>query len=68
MKKLGQGGFAAVYLVVSRENGDKFAAKIFQKESLKQEKDGIEALQNEISIMRALDNTNLLTVHEVFSS
>ncbi|KRX00308.1 Protein kinase-like domain [Pseudocohnilembus persalinus] len=68
IKKLGQGGFASVFLVGKRENNEKFAVKIFSKQQLQKEKDGIQGLQNEIKIMRALKHVNLLKVHEIFSS
>src|SRR3990167_855715 len=63
---LGSGGFAEVYAAYLKEAPDqKFAVKGFNKSKIALIENGKIALWNEINIMRALSNRNLLSVVEV---
>lgn len=55
-----------MYLGERLADGKKVAVKAFSKENLKAEARGMEALYNEIQILRNLKHKNLLQLFEVF--
>ncbi|KRX06754.1 Protein kinase-like domain [Pseudocohnilembus persalinus] len=68
--KIGQGASATVYQVKSRETGENFATKMFDRQVLLKEGiNTIKALQNEIEIMRQLSgHRNILELFETFET
>jgi serine/threonine protein kinase len=56
VRKLGHGNFASVYEVIRVEDSRRFAVKAFAKGNLNCAEHGIEALVNELEIMRLLSN------------
>lgn len=63
---LGAGASGAVRLTVHKQTGIKYAIKTLTKKNLKPEK--IDALRQEILIMKALDHPNIITLHECFEN
>ena len=61
-KKLGSGGYGAVYLAKHKKTGDKVAVKAMQKGRIQD----YEAFKNEISILKSLDHPNIIKFYEVF--
>lgn len=53
LRKLGQGSFATVYLAEDIRKGEKIAVKVFSKEKA-YKGEGRRAIENEISMMRAV--------------
>ena len=64
-KIIGSGAFANVYESTEKATGVKFAVKGFNKDFLEQDPKGKLALWNEISVLRGMDQENLLNLHEV---
>jgi calcium/calmodulin-dependent protein kinase I len=67
-KVLGEGSFAKVYLGHNFQDGKLYAIKAFGKDNLNRQNKGKAALKNEIDILLALDNSNLMCLHEVHES
>ena len=63
---LGAGASGAVRLVVHKQTGIKYALKTLTKKNLRQNK--IDALRQEILIMKTLDHPNIITLHECFEN
>ena len=68
IEKIGEGGFATVYKIKSKENGEKRAAKVFSKKRIKEElmKEKIKEITKEEmklyikSIKKEIDNMNIV--------
>lgn len=77
IKDLGKGSYAKVKLAVCGEKKDKYAIKIFDKESLKKMKNIVEGrggvafhnlfenVMQEMEIMKTLDHLNVIRMHEI---
>lgn len=63
-KKLGSGGYGAVYLAKHKKTGDKVAVKAMQKGRIQD----YEAFKNEISILKQLDHPNIIKLHETWET
>ena len=63
-KKLGSGGYGAVYLAKNKITGEKVAIKAMQKSRISD----YEAFQNEISILRSLDHPNIIKLFETWET
>ena len=63
-KELGRGGFSVVREGVNKENGEKVAIKIIEKNQAKGEE--LNLLQREIDIMRKLKHKNIISLVDVF--
>ena len=63
-KKLGSGGYGAVYLAKHKKTGDKVAVKAMQKGRIQD----YEAFKNEISILKSLDHPNIIKLHETWET
>lgn len=64
-KIIGSGAFANVYEATEKASDTRFAVKGFNKSFLEQENKGKQALWNEISVMKLLNQKNLLKLYEV---
>jgi serine/threonine protein kinase len=64
-KIIGSGAFANVYESTEKSTGIKFAVKGFNKLFLENDANGKQALWNEITVMKGLNQKNLLTLHEL---
>jgi len=49
-----------VYLIEHKYTGERFAAKVFSRESQKIEYKGRESLENEIKMIQTLDNPHII--------
>ncbi|CAD8098705.1 unnamed protein product [Paramecium primaurelia] len=67
-KKIGKGNFASVYLGERIEDGAQMAIKAFSKQAAYAEDHGKEAIVNELTIMRKLNNHHLMRMHEIFET
>ncbi|CAK94349.1 unnamed protein product (macronuclear) [Paramecium tetraurelia] len=65
IKMIGKGTFASVYLAVRNFNGVQHAVKAFSKQYINQQFRGREGLENEIRVMRRLNEKSILHLHEV---
>lgn len=68
IEKIGKGNFANVYLSQNLLTNKLYAIKAFQKESIKVQNKGMLSLQNEIQVMRMLNNKNVIKLEEVFET
>ncbi|OQR93750.1 calcium/calmodulin-dependent protein kinase [Thraustotheca clavata] len=64
-KKLGEGTFSVVKEGTHKETGKKYAIKCIKKQGLTQE--DLDALHEEISILKKMDHPNIMTLYDVFS-
>ncbi|CAD8127897.1 unnamed protein product [Paramecium sonneborni] len=65
LKMIGKGSFANVYLATRNTNGVQYAVKAFSKLFIHGQFRGREGLENEIRVMRRLNQENILHLHEV---
>ena len=67
LKELGKGSYATVKLAIHKKNHNKYAIKIYSKKSLldKQKKGTVD---NEIKILKQLDNINIMKLYEVIDT
>ena len=63
-KKLGSGGYGAVYLAKNKVSGEKVAIKAMQKSRISD----YESFQNEINILRSLDHPNIIKLFETWET
>lgn len=63
-KKLGSGGYGAVYLARNKQTGVKVAVKAMQKGKITD----YTAFQNEINILMMLDHPNIIKLHETWET
>ncbi len=63
-KKLGSGGYGAVYLAKHKKTGVKVAVKAMQKGRIQD----YEAFKNEIAILKSLDHPNIIKLHETWET
>ena len=63
-KVLGEGAFGEVRLCTHRESGEKRAVKVLKKVDMEQEE--IDAMLNEINILRGVDHPNIVKIFEYF--
>ncbi len=63
-KKLGSGGYGAVYLAKNKKTGVKVAVKAMQKGRIQD----YEAFKNEIAILKQLDHPNIIKLHETWET
>ncbi|CAD8102787.1 unnamed protein product [Paramecium primaurelia] len=67
-KLIGKGSFAKVYLASKKSSGIQYAIKAFNKEFMFEQFKGIESLENEIKVMRRLNQENLVHLHEAYET
>ncbi|CAD8180441.1 unnamed protein product [Paramecium octaurelia] len=67
-KKIGKGNFASVYLGERIEDNAQMAIKAFSKQAAYAEDHGKEAIVNELTIMRKLNNHHLMRMHEIYET
>ncbi|CAD8080020.1 unnamed protein product [Paramecium sonneborni] len=67
-KMIGKGSFAKVYLATKKSTGINYAVKAFNKEFMLEQFKGRESLENEIKVMRRLNQENLVRLHEVYET
>ncbi|CAD8061600.1 unnamed protein product [Paramecium primaurelia] len=67
-KMIGKGSFAKVYLATKKSTGINYAVKAFNKEFMLEQFKGRESLENEIKVMRRLNQENLVKLHEVYET
>ena len=67
LKELGKGSYATVKLAINKNNRNKYAIKIYTKKALldPQKKNTV---NNEIKILRQLDNINIVKLYEVIDT
>ena len=65
--ELGHGGFSSVYLALSREEGNRYAVKAYNKAALNEQPNLVLMLLSEIRILRQLEHTNIVKLYEVMS-
>jgi calcium-dependent protein kinase len=63
-KVLGEGAFGEVRLCTHRESGEKRAVKVLKKVDMEQEE--IDAMLNEINILKGVDHPNIVKIYEYF--
>ena len=63
-KVLGEGAFGEVRLCTNRETGEKRAVKVLKKTEMDQ--DEIDAMLNEINILKGIDHPNIVKIYEYF--
>ena len=68
IEKIGRGNFANVYLANNLQDDNQYAIKAFQKDIIETQSKGITSLENEIKIMRKLDNNNVIKLHEIYET
>ena len=68
VRTLGKGSSATVYEIMRLEDGKRFAAKAFAKETVKSSPQKLNSLINELSILRSLNSDNLLRLESVFET
>ena len=66
-KELGKGSYATVKLALHRYNKNKYAIKIYSKESLIDPQKR-STVKNEINILKQLDNVNIMKLYEVIDT
>ncbi|CAK65432.1 unnamed protein product (macronuclear) [Paramecium tetraurelia] len=64
-KLIGKGSFAKVYLATRKDSNIQYAVKAFSKSFMMQQHKGIESLLNEMKVMRRLNHSNIVRLHEV---
>ncbi|CAD8120685.1 unnamed protein product [Paramecium sonneborni] len=67
-KMIGKGSFAKVYLAAKKSSGVQYAIKAFNKEYMLEQYKGKESLENEIRVMRRLNQENLVHLHEAYET
>ncbi|CAD8199745.1 unnamed protein product [Paramecium pentaurelia] len=67
-KMIGKGSFAKVYLAAKKQTGVQYAIKAFNKEFMLEQFKGKESLENEIRVMRRLNQENLVHLHEAYET
>ncbi|EGR32236.1 hypothetical protein IMG5_091269 [Ichthyophthirius multifiliis] len=67
-KKIGKGSFASVYLAERIQNNKLYAIKAFSKQIIFSQQYGKESIQNEIQVMRELNNAYSVQLHCVFET
>ena len=67
IKELGKGSYAKVKLVINKNNNNKYAMKIYSKKSLLDPQKN-STVNNEINILKQLDNINIMKLHEVIET
>ncbi|CAD8075069.1 unnamed protein product [Paramecium primaurelia] len=67
-KMIGKGSFAKVYFATKKSTGMNYAVKAFNKEFMQEQFKGRESLENEIKVMRRLNQENLVKLHEVYET
>ncbi|CAD8127845.1 unnamed protein product [Paramecium sonneborni] len=68
LKMIGKGSFANVYLASRNTNGVQYAVKAFSKLFIHGQFRGREGLENEIRVMRRLNQENILRLYEVYET
>ena len=66
-KELGKGSYATVKLAVNKNNKNKYAIKIYSRESLIDPQKR-STVKNEINILKQLDNINIMKLYEVIDT
>jgi serine/threonine-protein kinase Chk2 len=66
IERLGKGHFAEVFLCVEKHTGNRFAVKVFTKNSDKDERSKTEGLQQEIAVLMGISHPNLLCLKDTF--
>ena len=66
-KELGKGSYATVKLAVNKTNKNKYAIKIYSRETLVDPQKR-NTVKNEINILKQLDNINIMKLHEVIDT
>lgn len=64
-RKLGQGSFGVVYEIKNRDNDQKFAIKMINKEKAGK---AVISFENEVCIMKSVTHPNLIKLEEVYES
>ncbi|CAK82004.1 unnamed protein product (macronuclear) [Paramecium tetraurelia] len=67
-KKIGKGNFASVYQAERIEDNQLMAIKAFAKQPAYAEENGKNAIINELTIMRNLNNLHLMKLYEVYET
>ena len=67
MKKIGKGNFATVYLAEDLYANRRVAIKAFMKE-VAFKGDGRAAIENEVKLMRRVNNQNLVSLYGVYET
>lgn len=65
---IGKGSFAKVYLATKHKDKKSYAIKAFNKDFMKQQPKGKEALVNEMQVMRELNCEYLLKLYETYET
>ena len=65
---IGKGSFAKVYLATKKSTGVNYAIKAFNKEFMTEQFKGKESLENEIKVMRRLNQDNLVKLYEAYET
>mmetsp|Transcript_16104 Transcript_16104/g.40721 ORF Transcript_16104/g.40721 Transcript_16104/m.40721 type:complete len:603 (-) Transcript_16104:480-2288(-) len=67
VRSLGSGSFATVKLVVSRVDGQQYAAKIIDKiKTLETDPEGLDDVWREIEVLQSVDHPNIVCLHQVY--
>ena len=67
LKSLGKGSYGEVKLALDKLTGEKYAIKIYPKKILDDPKKN-KNIENEIKILKQLDNINIMKLHEVIKT
>ncbi|CAD8083883.1 unnamed protein product [Paramecium sonneborni] len=67
-KMIGKGSFAKVYFATKKSTGINYAVKAFNKEFMQEQYKGRESLENEIKVMRRLNQENLVKLYETYET
>ncbi|CAD8069420.1 unnamed protein product [Paramecium primaurelia] len=67
-KMIGKGSFAKVYFATKKSTGVNYAVKAFNKEFMQDQFKGRESLENEIKVMRRLNQENLVKLYETYET
>ena len=67
IKELGKGSYATVKLVINKNNNNKYAMKIYSKESIL-EPQKYNIVNNEIKILKQLHNINIVKLYDVIET
>eukprot|EP01017_Pseudomicrothorax_dubius_P013434 TRINITY_DN15907_c0_g1_i1.p1 TRINITY_DN15907_c0_g1~~TRINITY_DN15907_c0_g1_i1.p1 ORF type:complete len:285 (+),score=32.11 TRINITY_DN15907_c0_g1_i1:41-895(+) len=68
IKMIGKGSFSKVYLAEHKETHETFAIKALEKERIRKQAKGKQAVLNEIDLMQQLDHPNIIKLYEVYES
>ena len=66
-KELGKGSYASVKLAINKNNKNKYAIKLYPRESLLDPQKR-NTVKNEINILKQLDNINIMKLYEVIDT